>query len=94
MNKFMSTAQIRYPPSNQVQKIVKMLGAWHQATAPHLIVSAFTAMGLIPFTSGDGHVYMRLGRQRAKQIRLCAGQDPHPMDIEEGGNRRIRLPTQ
>jgi hypothetical protein len=45
----MSTTQIRYFPSNQSQKIVKMFCAWHQATAPHLLVSAFTAMELIPF---------------------------------------------
>jgi hypothetical protein len=90
----MSTAQIRYLPSNQSQRIVKMLGAWHQATDPHFIVSVFTAVGLIPFMGGDGLVYMRLDRQRATRIRTWAGQNPHPINVGESGNRKIRLPTQ
>jgi hypothetical protein len=94
MKKFMPTAQIRYLPSNQSQKIVKMLGAGHQATAPHLIVSAFTAMELIRFMGGEVLVYIRLDHQRATGIRSWAGQDPQLMDVWEGGNRRIRLPTQ
>jgi hypothetical protein len=64
MMRFMSTAQIRYLPSNQSQKIGKMLGAWHQATAPHLLVSGLTAMRLIPFMGGDGFFCMHLDRQR------------------------------
>jgi hypothetical protein len=64
MKRLMSTPQIRYLPSNQSQKIGKMLGAWHQDTDPHLLVSALTAMGLIPFIGGDGFFYMCLDRQR------------------------------
>jgi hypothetical protein len=66
--RFMSTTQIRYLLSNQSQKIVKMLGEWHQATDPHLVVSTFIAMGLIPFMGGDRLVYMRLDRQQATRI--------------------------
>jgi hypothetical protein len=94
MKRFMPTAQIRYLLSNQSQKIVKMPGVWHQATAPDLVVSGFTAMELVPFIGGNGLVHMRLDRQRATQIRSWPGQDRHPMDIGDGGNRRIRVPTQ
>jgi hypothetical protein len=40
-----------------------------------------------------GLFYMRLDRQRETLIRSMAGQDPHPMDVGERGNRRIRPPT-
>jgi hypothetical protein len=89
MKRFISTAEIRYSLSNQSQKIVNMLGAWHQAMTPHLVVSAFIARGLIIFMCGDGLVYMR-----ATQIRSWVGQGLHPLDVWEGGNRRIRQLTE
>ena len=30
-----------------------MLGAWYQATAPHLIQSAFISSGMEPYWNGD-----------------------------------------
>jgi hypothetical protein len=41
-------------PTAQSNKIVKIMGAWYQATAPHQVVSAWILMGLVPFRGKDG----------------------------------------
>jgi hypothetical protein len=94
MKRFMSSGHVRFMPSDQSHKIVKILGAWHQAPAPHLVISAFAAMGLLLFMGRNNIVYLLLDRERATRIRPWGGQDPETMDVDEGGNRRIRLPTQ
>jgi hypothetical protein len=35
--------------SDQLNKVIKMIGAWYQTTAPHQVVSAWLSMGSFPF---------------------------------------------
>jgi hypothetical protein len=72
MNRFMSSGQIRFLPSDQSDEIVKT----HQATASHLIVSAFAAMGLLFFMGRNNIVYLRLERERAARVGLRVGKVP------------------
>jgi hypothetical protein len=42
--------------SDQSNKVMKMMGAWYQATAPHQAIATWLSMGLIPFRGDDGMV--------------------------------------
>jgi hypothetical protein len=59
----------------------KMLGTWHQATAPHLVVCAFVAMGLIPVLGPNDEIYMRVDREGATKVRLWTVDDRPPQDF-------------
>ena len=54
--------------SKQSNQIIKMMGAWHQSTAPHLVISAFNAAGMIQYLR-DGVIYYRIDRSKAKGVR-------------------------
>jgi hypothetical protein len=56
-------------PSAQSNKVVKMMGAWYQATAPHQIVSAWLSMGFMPIRGVDGVVHLKVDRNLARAVR-------------------------
>jgi hypothetical protein len=80
-------------PTAQSNKIVKIMGAWYQATAPHQVVSAWISMGLVPFRGKDGVVYLQMDRARARNIRGWRAGPPQPVSFGPSGRRRIRLPN-
>jgi hypothetical protein len=51
---------------------LKMIGAWDQATAAHLLVSAFTTMGLLPSMGRDPIFDLHLDCRQPTRIRSCA----------------------
>jgi hypothetical protein len=94
MKRFMSAGQLISLRSRQCQKLVRLLGAWHQATSPQQVVSAFVAMGFVPFLGEDNVLYMRVNRGRATQVRSWEAHDPEPLEFGRGGGRKIRLSNQ
>jgi hypothetical protein len=80
-------------PTAQSNKVVKMMGAWYQATALHQIVAAWMSMGLIPFRGDDGIAYLRLDRSPARNVRGWVHGPPQPVSFGAAGRQRVRLPT-
>jgi hypothetical protein len=56
----------------QSNRIVRMLGAFYAASAPHQNISAFRAVGLCPYERGGG-VYLRVVRGMARGVRSLTG---------------------
>jgi hypothetical protein len=63
----------------QSNKIVKILGAWFAASAPHHNVEAFMGIGLIPRADGDRY-YLEVHPEKARRVELFGlergGRDP------------------
>jgi hypothetical protein len=79
------------PQSNQV---VRILGAWFAASAPHHNVEAFMSLGLIPFRESNC-CFLRVDRERARRVRewpRTSGGIP-AADLPPEAERRTRLPT-
>jgi hypothetical protein len=90
----MLSGQLILLGSRQSQKLGRMLGAGHQATSRHQLVSAFTAMGLVPFLGEDNVLYMWVDRGREPTVRSRGGHDLESLEFGRGGGRRICLPIQ
>jgi hypothetical protein len=78
--------------TKQTNKVVKMMGAWYQATAPHQVVSAWTSMGIVPVLGPNGQRYVRVDRLRARAVRGW-GTEPPVNPFGQAGLHRIRLAT-
>jgi hypothetical protein len=83
-------ARVNRPQSRQ---IVRMLGSFYEAAAPHQVVEAFMSMGLIPEERG-GEMYLTVNMPGARRVR------PHPFfslappaELPPDARRRVRLPT-
>jgi hypothetical protein len=79
------------PQSNQVLRI---LGAWFAASAPHHNIEAFTDVGLIP-VERNGDVYLSVQPENARTVRghpPDAGEIP-PAPLPPEAVARIRLPN-
>jgi hypothetical protein len=94
MKRYYSSQTFDHLPSKQSNQVVKMMGSWIQATPPHLVVSAFMAMGMVPFKGRDGKNYMRIDRSKICRVRGWTGGEPPVVNLGQDANRRIRLPTQ
>jgi hypothetical protein len=66
-----ASARVARVNTAQSRKIVRMLGSFYAATAPHQVVEAFMSMGLIPEERG-GEMYLTAKMQGARRVR------PHP----------------
>jgi hypothetical protein len=66
--------KLQNPQSN---KIVRMMSAWYQASAPHHNVVAFQNLGLIPALGADGVFYLRFDRASCRNLHLAA-PSPQP----------------
>jgi hypothetical protein len=77
----------------QSDKVVRMLGVWSGASAPHHNVEAFMNVGLIPYER-DGRFFLRVIPEKAR--RVC-GSDTFEgsarPDFAPGARRRFRLPA-
>jgi hypothetical protein len=90
-------------PTAQSNKIIKMMGAWYQATAPHQVISAWLSMGVVPYRGVDGQKYASVQREKARRVRgwtsqrIALGtQEPiqfeaaRPEVLETQQSRRVR----
>jgi hypothetical protein len=78
-------------PSAQSNKIIKMMGAWYQATAPHQVISAWLSMGVVPFRGEDGEKYIGVDRANARAVRGWTTGAPQLLPFGAPGRRRVRL---
>ena len=79
---------IDYAIAPQSNYMIKILGAWHQATPPHLVLSAFNAIGLEQ-QFADGHLYWSVNRDLARRVRTY----PHPERLQRTTPMgRLRIP--
>jgi hypothetical protein len=78
--------------SAQSNKVIRMMGAWYQATAPHQVIAAWLSAGLVPFRGADHVVYLRVDRSRARGVRGWGVDDPQIQPFGPAGQRRVRLP--
>jgi hypothetical protein len=69
MRHFMSSGQLKFFRLRQSQKLVRILGVWHQATSLDQVVFAFIATRLVCFLAEDNVLYMRVDRGRATRVR-------------------------
>ena len=74
--------------SKQSNQVIKMLGAWYQATAPHLIISAFVASGMNPYLSNN-QIYWNVDLRKASQLRLLRSTQREINIIDEYSRIRI-----
>jgi hypothetical protein len=88
-----ASARVARVNTEQSTKIVRMLGPFYAATAPHLVIEAFMSMGLIPEERG-GEMYLTIKMQGARRVR------PHPFfsstplaELPSDVRKRLRLPT-
>jgi hypothetical protein len=56
-------------PSEQSNKVIKMMGAWYQATAPHQVIAAWLTMRLVPYR-GRAKVHARGARKGDPCLRM------------------------
>jgi hypothetical protein len=81
--------------THQSRQIVRMLGSFYAATAPHLVVEAFQSMGLIP-EERDGEMYLRAEMQGhgefGRNLSLVQHQllNSHQMRANESGYQLAR----
>jgi hypothetical protein len=80
--------------SAQFNRIVRILGVWFAASAPHYNVEAFMNIGLIPFRDGD-QFFFRVMREHARSVRrpLLATEAIPPVPLPREARHRERLPT-
>jgi hypothetical protein len=78
----------------QSNKVVRMLGAWFAASAPHHNVEAFMTMGLIPEIEGE-IFYLRVDMEHARLVRGGqVAEAPLPaVAFGPDGQRRFRHPN-
>ena len=74
--------------SKQSNQVIKMLGAWYQATAPHLIISAFVASGMNPYLNNN-QIYWNVDLRKASQLRLLRSTQREINIIDEYSRIRI-----
>lgn len=79
----MSFTKLESAQSNQ---IVRMLGAWHQAVTPHLVISAFNAAGMYQ-SMINGRLYWRVNREMARRVRSWQPGDAIPTPRATGIQR-------
>jgi hypothetical protein len=83
-------ARLSTPQSN---RLVRILGAWFSARAPHNSVTEFMNIGLIPFYRG-GRYYLQLQLEHARNLRRwpVPSQEIPPAPLPAEAHRRVRLP--
>jgi hypothetical protein len=81
----------------QSNRLVRILGAWSESSAPDHNIEAFVGTGQVPFEEAlrFGEYYLRVQGAAARCLRrwpgLDDGGDRAPLQPE--GRRRVRLPT-
>jgi hypothetical protein len=76
----------------QSNKVVRMLGAWFGASAPHHNVEAFMNVGLIPYER-DGRFSLRVVNEKARRVRRSdIVEGSARPDFLRGARCRVRLP--
>jgi hypothetical protein len=83
MKPFMSSGQLTLLRSRHSQNLVRILGAWNQATSPHQVVSAFIIMELVYFLGEDDALYIRVDRGRAMQVQSWEGTIRNHRNFDE-----------
>jgi hypothetical protein len=65
----------------QSKKIVRMMAAFYQASAPHQNAMAFENLGLIPFMGADKLFYLRFDRGTCRKLYLVVRSADPPEAI-------------
>jgi hypothetical protein len=78
-------------PSSQSNKVIKMMGAWYQATVSHQIVAASLSMGFASFRGDDNLIYLRMDRGRVRAVREWKQDHPEIAPFGAAGQRGIHL---
>jgi hypothetical protein len=77
----------------QSNKVVRMLGAWFGASAPHHNVEAFMNIGLIP-EERDGQFVLKVVPEKARRVRgISLDDQPARPSFPPDAQRRFRLAT-
>jgi hypothetical protein len=92
LKRYFSQFIFSYLRTEQSHKMIQIMGAWYQATAPHQVISEWFLMGVIPFRGQDGQKYVRIDRTKARSVRGCTEGLPQMPPFGLGGSKRIRLP--
>jgi hypothetical protein len=97
MKKHLSDSRFSRLENPQSNRLIRILGAWSESSAPHHNIEAFLRIGLVPFEEllRSGAYSLRVQREAARCVRrwpgLEEGGDRAPLQPE--GQRRVRLPT-
>jgi hypothetical protein len=93
MKQGFSASEFNQLMNAQSNKVVRMLGAWFGASAPHHNVEAFMNASLISYER-DGRFFLMVVLAKARRVR---GSDtferPARPDFPPRAHRRFRLPT-
>jgi hypothetical protein len=78
--------------STQSNRVVRILGAWFAASAPHHNVEAFLNAGMVP-AERDGTFYLRVEPEQARRLRTWGASEGEvpPAPLPEDAARRFRL---
>jgi hypothetical protein len=88
--RFFSQMRFEHMKTAQSNKVIKILGSWFQATAPHHNVSAFMAMGLMPYRTQEG-IFLKVDRTKATKVRDYLHPQPPLISFGTDGESRSRL---
>jgi hypothetical protein len=75
----------------QSNKVIRMLGAWLAASAPHHTVEAFISMRLIP-VEGDSRFFLMLHSEKARRVRGLGEIEQAGEMFPPSAHGRFRLP--
>jgi hypothetical protein len=76
----------------QSDKVVRMLGAWFAASAPHRNGEAFMSMELIPVERG-GRFFLTVHSEKARRVRGLREVEPAREMFSPDAHGRFRLAT-
>ena len=92
MKRAYSASRFRRLSNPQSDKIVRMLGAWFAASAPHHNVEAFLSVGLVPVERA-GRFFLTVDPEKARRVRESAAPEPPGGLFPPEASGRFRLPT-
>jgi hypothetical protein len=96
MKRYFSGSTFSRLDNPQSNRLVRILGAWSESSAPHHNIEAFLMVGLVPFEESlrSGEYYLRVQREAARCVRrwpkLEEGDD-RPRYSRRGGGGYVSL---
>jgi hypothetical protein len=92
--RFANGSKCRFFQTRQANLVCRILGAWCASSTPHLNVTAFMSVGLVPFQR-DGEYYLDVQPEEARRVRqsLAASEEAPTGPVSTQTGRRVRVPT-
>ena len=87
--KYYTRSTFGYLSSIQSNQLVRMYGAWYQATAPHLVILSFMAAGMRPYMIGNMHYY-KIDMSLATRIRDWTLMDDTLIN-DDNATKRVKI---